>query len=355
MPVKIHVIAPCPPPVTGMTIASKAVADSLGARARIHAFSKSNRTGSWQWSVTRQVVCTSMMLKAAFNSRGRMNVYWVPSSSIGGLIADTVRALLLRVAFRRVWLHHHVSSYCNKKNPLMTILLKILSSKARHVVLNATMANKLEVLYGAKYFFVLNNASLVQRGADITLDKRKPLTVGFLGNLTREKGVIEALATMRTISELHSDLSFLIAGPLVDAEVSESLDAFVSCDPVRRKHLGLVTGTEKQAFYQDVDILLFPTKYKNEAQPLTIYEGLANGCVVLATPFGGIPEQLAGLNTCFESEDYLSKSVELISEWIDQPEKLNAAQIAARDQFERHRKISEKQLIELEDALCSQS
>ena len=352
---EIHVIAPCPPPITGMTIASRAVADSLGARAHIHAFSKHNRMSSWQWSVTRQVLCTSMMLKAAVSSRGRANVYWVPSSSIGGLIADTVRALLLSVAFRRVWLHHHVSSYCNKKNILMTAILWILSSKTRHVVLDTTMAKKLEALYEARRFFVLNNASLVQARSDVPRDGEKSLTVGFLGNLTREKGVIEALATMRAISELNNDLNFLVAGPLIDAEVSENLDTFVSCDPVRRKHLGLVIGTEKQAFYQDVDILLFPTKYKNEAQPLTIYEGLANGCVVLATPFGGIPEQLAGLNTCFEPGDYLNKTVELVSEWIDQPEKLSAAQIAARDQFERHRKISEKQLSELEDALCSQS
>ena len=140
----------------------------------------------------------------------------------------------------------------------MMAILWILSSKTRHVVLDATMAQKLEALYEAKHFFVLNNASLVQVRSNVPRDAGKSLTVGFLGNLTREKGVIEALATMRAISELHNDSSFLVAGPLIDAEVSESLDAFVSRDPVRRKHLGLVSGTEKQAFYQDVDILLSP-------------------------------------------------------------------------------------------------
>jgi len=355
MRAKIHLVVPCPPPVTGMTLASKAVADSLGTQAQIYTFSRPRRMTAWQWSVARQVMCTSMMLKAALRSRGRANIYWVPSSSTGGLIADTVRALLLRVAFRRGWIHHHVSSYCNKKNILMTIILRILSSKTRHVVLDATMACKLEELYTAKHFFTLNNASLVHAPLDEAQRIEKSYTVGFLGNLTREKGVTEALATMTAISELSDDFNFIIAGPLIDSGLSNGLNSFLSSDPLRREYLGSVNDIEKQAFYKKVDILLFPTKYKSEAQPLTIYEGLGSGCAVLATRVGGISEQLSGLNTCFESKDYLSKAVKLVSEWIEQPEKLHAAQTAARHQFEQHRRMSKSQLIKLEDALCSNS
>jgi glycosyltransferase involved in cell wall biosynthesis len=336
-----------------MTLASKAVADSLGSRAKIYTFSKSSKMTAWQWSIARQVTSTLMMLRAALSSRGHANIYLVPSSSTGGLVTDITRALLLRLAFRRIWLHHHVSSYCNEKNILMTIMLRILSSKTRHVVLDANMAHKLEARYAVQHFFTLNNASLVRAPSVAPQRVGKALTVGFLGNLTQEKGVREALVTMEAISELSDDFRFVIAGPVIDSALLENVDDFLTSDPLRRKHLGAVSGIEKQMFYEEVDILLFPTKYKNEAQPLTIYEGMANSCVVLATPLGGIPEQLSGLNTCFESRDYLERSVEIISEWIEQPERLQNAQMAARRQFERHRKISERQLSQLEDALSS--
>lgn len=349
----IHVIAPCPPPITGMTIATQAVVDSLGSGVRIYTFSRTENLSPWKWSILRQLKIFILTIKAALRSRGRDNIYLVPSSSNAGLFFDLIRALLLRFAFKRIWLHHHVSSYCNETNVLLQLTLWVLSPKARHVVLDATMAAKLEAHYGAEYFFTLNNASLIAAPPSMPAAAKEHLTIGFIGNLTRQKGLIDALSLMETASTLSDRFRFTIAGPLVDPALSKHLTKFVSQAPLHRQYNGAISGAEKQAFFNDVDVLLFPTQYKNEAQPLTIYEGMSYGCAVLATNLGGIGEQLAGLGTCFEPEHYLEQCVELVRAWGDEPQKLEAAQRAAWHQFSKHKRMADRQLSRLGDVLCS--
>src|SRR4029077_16115808 len=57
-------------------------------------------------------------------------------------------------------------------------------------------------------------------------------------------------------------------------------------------YLGPVYDEAKTAFYRDLDILLFPTDYANEAEPLVIHEAMRSGVHVIACDRGAISEML---------------------------------------------------------------
>lgn len=56
-------------------------------------------------------------------------------------------------------------------------------------------------------------------------------------------------------------------------------------------HAGAVTQrSEMKAIYRRADVLLLPSYYGNEAQPLVVLEAMNAGVPVIATRHGGIPE-----------------------------------------------------------------
>lgn len=52
---------------------------------------------------------------------------------------------------------------------------------------------------------------------------------------------------------------------------------------------GFVNGMEKDRLFKKTNIFIFPTRYKNEAFPLSILESLAYGVPIIATDEGSIP------------------------------------------------------------------
>jgi glycosyltransferase involved in cell wall biosynthesis len=75
-------------------------------------------------------------------------------------------------------------------------------------------------------------------------------------------------------------------------------------------HLGPIYGETKERFYQHLDILLFPTKYANEAEPLVIHEALRNGIHVIACDRGAIAELLQnGAGFAFKEDTFVNCAV----------------------------------------------
>ena len=78
-------------------------------------------------------------------------------------------------------------------------------------------------------------------------------------------------------------------------------------------YLGPVYGEAKRDFYQRLDILLFPTRYINEAEPLVIHEAIRSGVHVMACARGAIGEVLSnGAGLVFEQEVFVAEAVAAI-------------------------------------------
>lgn len=329
----IDAVVTLPPPVDGQNLVTDIFCTALGAERNLRLWPIRNPSnlGGAKWKLNKHGRILGLMLRLVVQRRGRGTLYFVPDSS-GGLWINLVEAPLMRLAFDRIWFHHHVFSYIREPDWRMAAMLRILGPKVHHIVLGEAMAEGLARQYGVGQMHELGNAVFVQ-DVPATWQRDRLRTVGFLSNITRDKGIGLFIETMRRVQTDVPDLACLIAGPTDDPELRAEVEAFCAEAPDRRRWLGRVSGATKEDFFAQTDLLLFPTLYRNEALPVTIYEALAAGIPVLATRRGCISGQLRGRDWCLSEDGYVDAACTHIANWLADPAAFSAASTAAAESF----------------------
>ena len=94
-------------------------------------------------------------------------------------------------------------------------------------------------------------------------------------------------------------------------------------------------GSEKDVFWRDADIFVFPTYYHNECFPLVILEAMEQGLPVISTNEGGIPDIIDHGNSGYTVEKNnpidLASAIERL---LKEPELRNSMGKAGRKLFE---------------------
>lgn len=311
----LKIVAVFPPPTTGMTHVTKAIAERLSETIDVRRFVVSKTDGKARfWSFRKHLALVRQLTRAIFSDPQKAPVYIVLDAGQGAW-GSLVLVLLARLNGVPLIIHHHVFSYVEAPTLATRFVFAVAPANTLHITLCPCMANKLKRLYGDSVrTSVLSNAAFIAPSEAQRSPARALKSVGFLGNITREKGILLFLETMRVLEDRDITLSAIIAGPISDVEIRSEVDAFIAEAPERRSYRGPVYGEDKAAFYQDIDALLFPSQYRNEAQPVTIYEALAVGCPVLATDRGCIPDQLPS-EWVFGQECFVASAGDLLEIW----------------------------------------
>ena len=111
----------------------------------------------------------------------------------------------------------------------------------------------------------------------------------YIGNLKRDKGVMELIEGFNKIKDHHPDLHIVFAGSGV---MHDSLVKYVNTQNITNKvtFLGNVDHDELPVWLSNATVLCLPSY--NEGVPNVVLESMAAGTPVLATSVGGIPEVL---------------------------------------------------------------
>jgi len=277
-------------------------------------------------------------------SRGNDSAYFVPSAD-RGLLFNLVIAPVLRVGFKRVWLHHHVSRYFKQHDWRLSLFLRIIGSKVSHITLSREMSADLRTQYGDCESISISNAAFMREAIlDVETDQQLK-SVGFIGNVSEEKGILKFIEVIERLDELGMETNAIIAGPCSTPDVSRRVTAFVRKSPNTRRYLGPVSGDAKAKFFSDADAILFPSDYVNEAQPMVIFEALALGIPVLATKAGYITEQLKGTHWSIDQDTYIVEVTEQIKSWIEDADSFQKSRHKALTVFSSAKRASEEQLL----------
>ena len=168
-----------------------------------------------------------------------------------------------------------------------------------------------EIALNPSNAFVLSNISLIGAN-DIELDDPffgensrplRPMRIGMLSNLTREKGVDDFLSLVDVFnnsSQLSQLVNFDLAGPCGDDLKSEIQSYAIK--NISLTYMGPIYKEQKKHFFENIDDFVFPTKYKNAAEPLVLYEALSYGALVYSYERGCIGSEMSSLirvSTCF--------------------------------------------------------
>ncbi|WP_415893538.1 glycosyltransferase [Neptuniibacter sp. PT8_73] len=276
------------------------------------------------------------------------SVVYRPINGGGGQIFDIAFILLVRIFRVQIVIHHHSFNYLNRRSLLFSILQKLSGPNSLHVVLGKVMAEKLSDLYDindSQMHILSNVAFFTEKSTDVS--KNCIPVIGHLSNLCVDKGIIEFVDLCKALITSGFDFQAVIAGPFSDKSVQLVVENAIK-EMSQVKYLGPLYGTEKDKFFSSLDVFVFPSRYKNEAEPLVLYEAAEYGALTLGTQRGCMATVIKALGgeSFIEGENVASVMSDVIQEShkdgqfnfvnkIKRIEKFEASKYEARDSLER--------------------
>jgi len=335
---RVIMVGAFPPPVHGMAAANAAVRDQIvaaGANTRVINVSANTLARSLASRFERLPKIGRAVLVLLLGGHRKGDPLYMSVSGGLGQLYEIVFVLCARLRGLRPYLHHHSFAYLDSPNPVSWLLVLAAGRSAVHITLSRHMAERLKRLYRVGRVVPISNAAFLLRLQSADCPYRMGLgTLGFLSNLAPEKGLFEFLNLIAIIERNGLPVRALLAGPFQDARTEEQVRARVNeIDNV--EYVGPKYGERKEVFFSDIDAFVFPTLYRNEAEPIVIHEAMSRGIPVIAYGRGCIPEIISpdsGL-VIDPSVPFVPPALAKIQEWIDSPESYRRASCAARAQF----------------------
>ncbi len=290
------------PPVTGVTTASEIILSHLrnkGYPVYVVDYAR------------KSLVSGRFSLKQFFNIMGlaftilkkkskTAHVYLVISTTFWGNLRDLFFLLLIGKNKRKnTVLHMHTATFEEylSRTPrlLKTLVKKMFRDVKAFVVLGKTFINTFDGIIKKEQIRVVENCArdevfiprhkLVEKNNDI-----KKVNILYLGNLINGKGyelLADAYAALPQAIRKKTILNF--AGEFPDLAEKAVFRKKITAYPNIHYH-GPVYGEKKRELLWGTHIFCLPSSYIHEAQPISILEAYAAGCIVLTTNTGGIKD-----------------------------------------------------------------
>jgi len=262
-----------------------------------------------------------------------------------GQIYEIGFVALARLFGIRIFIHHHSYAYLERLNHITYLLLRIAGEKATHVALSDDMAIKLEMFYpNIRDIMVISNVAMIgKKNQEFLSANRSIKKIGFIGNISREKGILDFFDVVDNIESQGLNLKALIAGPFQDSGIEMAVKKRLTL--LRNaEYIGPKYGSGKKEFFKEIDVLLFPTRYFNEAEPLIIHEAMQQGIPVISFAKGSIAEIIPSNSGLVVAKDanFVDAAVQQLKDWQSHPNKFLNASINARKHFIEMKSIYDK-------------
>lgn len=295
----VLVLGPRTPPFHGAAIVNDAMVEAFSARScQVRPIDTAGRGSRGRYHLTR----LAAHLRAAAELLRRRRSYragglYVTGAGGAGLWYQAAVAGWARLLGVRVMVHHHSYAYLHRRSPAMRWLWSV-TRRGVHVVLCDDMGRRLVDGYGAGPTLVTcSNAAFVpvrDEPHDGTV-RPEVLRVGHLANLSADKGLDDVVRAFRAVAATDPHVVLELAGPAADAAATGVLDELLAgplADRVR--WTGPLDRDEVWTFLRGIDVFVFPSRYRNEAEPLVVLEALACGVPAVVTGVGCLAGTLRG-------------------------------------------------------------
>ena len=328
-----------PPPVHGMAAVNAAVRDALqqaGGTPMVIDMAAPSLDRSLAARLGRLPRVLRGLGRLARQRALRDGTLYMSVSGGVGQVYELAFLLLARLRGMRVFLHHHSFAYLDRPSLLTRALVRAAGDDTVHIALSAGMAERLRLAYRAGRVMSVSNAVFFVAPGKASEVRRRLATIGFLSNISTEKGTFEFLDLMAAAGNAGLPLHARLAGPFQDADTEQAVRERL-CSLPQVEYVGPQYGTAKDAFYAGIDALVFPTRYVNEAEPVTIHEAMSCGIPVIAYGRGCIPE-IVGADCGLvidPAAPFVPAALAKLESWLADPAAFQAASQAASARFAR--------------------
>lgn len=345
---RVLFVGPQPPPVHGMAAVNAKICEALRQRGVVIIVTNTappSLNRSFIARIARLPIIVSALWRVMRSNFGAGDVLYLSVSGGLGQIYESIFVLLGILRGMRVYLHHHSYAYLNARRRITALLCAVAGYRAVHIVLSPDMGRRLHALYKVRRCLPLSNAAFFESGQGLPVKPRQCLrTLGYISNISADKGIFEFLNLMAAVQKLGLLLSGVVAGPFQDKSTERSVRLSLVELPTIA-YVGPKYGSDKDSFFSAVDVLIFPTRYVNEAEPLVLYEAMSQGAPVIAYGRGCIPEIIT--LDCGRLVDpgasFVPAALAQIKKWFVEPEVFESSSHAALQRFVELYNQSQKQ------------
>ena len=298
----VLLIGPCPPPINGLTTINSAIIHNF---SQYHPDIKVNFINVGTPAVENLIGTFNLKKLFIYLSQYRSmhkiffaDIITVPvGHTFLGILKYLPFFLLSKLSAKQLIVHIHSDHlwimFKDAPSWKRYVLTAVMGLADKGIVLSPVLRRNLRPFMKDDHIYELPNfisASLLEHDLSKTLAEKKQhhLSILFLSNLFKEKGIIDFLEAMLILKKRNLDFEVHVAGDIPVCMKAETDRYFEKMQDILHYH-GIVTGEKKKALFLQTNIFVFPT-YHREAQPLVILEAMATGNIILSTNIGGIPD-----------------------------------------------------------------
>lgn len=320
-PDRVVFIGPLGETANGQHVASRAALECF-KRAGLTVFEyvheSSDRLSPFLNRAIRQLYLLAMTVPAIHRARLESCRIYIPADSGLGLYRCSLQAVFASLIGVGVVLHHHSRAHVSRRHSAMMLLMRL---GRNDMVLHITLCHRLRRAFVQTYgscsprVCVVSNrfmfapdaendhpplpwsGSSLAHASRVVATRHEPLSIGMIAGLKEAKGVLVLLEALKRCDGLGIPVRVVLAGPARDAAAMRLIVGIERMRAIDGVWLGEIARSQLGAFFRELDLLVVPTQYRYEAEPLVIHEAHSHGVPVLAVGLGCIPEQIReGIN-----------------------------------------------------------
>lgn len=272
-------IVPVPPPIHGASIMSTHLVESLSGLGKVKTISNSVSIKNHEigyFSMKKVFVILKILVKIfrAINRDKNTLVFWTPSEN---RLKFLVEWYTIKTASKGSQIIVYPHSWRLINSPYFHRFIE--GEENVHLIKLGDF--HLDLLTPS--YIIRNFASNIPAEKHKNQVKKDRITIGYLSNFFISKGIFEFLQIASEIRRKCPNIEIMVAGQSGDIN-SDKIKS--KCEILDFTFLGAIHGETKSAFFEELDIFIFPSSYHNEYSPLVLLEALSADTVVYSTDTG---------------------------------------------------------------------
>jgi glycosyltransferase involved in cell wall biosynthesis len=355
-PRKVVFAGPLPPPSHGMANMNQRMVALIAEHTQITAFgvqpSALRRGLNYHLAKTGKALAAALGIARA-RASGTTVFYGSVDDGLGG-IWTLLFVIVARAMGLQIFLHHHSYKYILERAPVMRAIVFVAGPHARHIMLCDDMITAFSGVYPRAKHFISALNSVPEPAREMA--KRDPtatgVTIGLLSNLTREKGLRTFVQLLEECN--HSELRGILAGPIPNSDDQEFVRLALNRLDGRLVWMGAVADEKKEAFFEQLDLFVFPTTYPTEAFGLVLLEALVRGVPCVAPKRGCICvfEKLSSVEVVPLANEFALAARQRIAALLEDPTSLPGMKAIAQKEGRELNGRHECSQISLAERIC---